>query len=91
MTVIGNKWRAVILWHITQSQLIRYGQLKKSIPHISHKVLSQELKNLEQDGLILRTAYPTVPPKVEYTLTVRGQSLEGLLTELCAWGKNFME
>ncbi len=90
MTVIGNKWRAVILWHITRSYPIRYGELKKSIPYISHKVLSQELKNLEYDGLIIRIAYPTIPPKVEYILTERGQSLENILSELCLWGKKYM-
>lgn len=90
MTVIGNKWRAIILWHITQSQPVRYGNLKQSIPHISHKVLVQELKNLESDGLIVRTIYPTIPPRVEYSLTDRGQSLEKILSELCAWGKQFM-
>lgn len=91
MTVIGNKWRAIILWHITKSQPIRYGQLKKCIPNISHKILTQELKNLESDHLIDRTAYPTIPPKVEYSLTERGMSLEKVLTELCLWGKRYMK
>lgn len=90
MTVIGSKWRAIILWHILKSQPIRYGQLKKSIPNISHKILSQELKKLEMDGLIERTSYPTIPPKVEYILTEKGSSLENILTELCRWGKKYM-
>lgn len=90
MTVIGNKWRAIILWHITKSQSMRYGQIKNSIPNISHKILSQELKNLENDGLIERIPYPVIPPKVEYILTERGQSLESILTELCLWGKKYM-
>lgn len=90
MTVIGSKWRAIILWHILNSQAIRYGELKKSIPHISHKILSQELKNLEMDGLIERIAYATIPPKVEYNITARGKSLEKILTELCNWGKEYM-
>jgi len=90
MTVIGNKWRAIILWHILQSQPIRYGLLKKSIPIISHKVLAQELKNLESDGLISRHMYPTIPPRVDYRLTERGQSLEAILLELCQWGKQYM-
>lgn len=90
MTVIGSKWRAIILWHILKSQPIRYGQLKKSVPKISHKMLSQELKKLEMDGLIERTSYPTIPPKVEYIATEKGKSLEGILTELCRWGKKYM-
>ncbi len=90
MTVIGSKWRAIILWHILNSHSIRYGQLKKSIPNISHKILSQELKNLEMDSLIERIAYATIPPKVEYITTSRGKSLENILTELCFWGKKHM-
>ncbi|MDF2595102.1 MAG: transcriptional regulator, HxlR family [Clostridia bacterium] len=90
MTVIGSKWRAIILWHILKSEPLRYGQLKKTIPHISHKILSQELKTLELDGLIHRIAYATIPPKVEYSSTTRGQSLENILTELCLWGQNYM-
>ena len=89
MAVIGSKWRAVILWHILKGTPIRYGQLKKQIPPISHKILSQELKNLEADGLVQRIAYPTVPPKVEYLPTEKGKSLEPILAELCAWGKKY--
>jgi DNA-binding HxlR family transcriptional regulator len=90
MTVIGSKWRAIILWHILKTNPIRYGQLKKSTPNISHKVLSQELKNLEMDGLIERVAYATIPPKVEYLPTDRGQSLKNILAELCIWGREYM-
>ncbi|MBE6069567.1 MAG: winged helix-turn-helix transcriptional regulator [Clostridium lundense] len=90
MTVIGSKWRAIILWHILKDHPIRYGQLKKSIPNISHKVLSQELKNLEMDSLIERIAYATIPPKVEYIPTDRGKSLENILADLCLWGKKYM-
>ena len=90
MTVIGNKWRAIILWHIIKTEPIRYGKLKKSIPHISHKVFSQELKKLEMDGLIQRIVYESNPPKVEYLATDRGKSLEGILSDLCNWGKKYM-
>ncbi len=91
MTVIGSKWRAIILWHILKDTPIRYGELKRSIPNISHKVLSQELKILEMDNLIERIAYATIPPKVEYIPTDRGKSLENILTELCIWGKKYMD
>lgn len=90
MTVIGSKWRAIILWHILKTEPIRYGQLKNSIPNISHKILSQELKKLEMDKLIERIAYATIPPKVEYISTTRGKSLENILIELCLWGKKHM-
>ena len=91
MTVIGSKWRAIIVWHILKIHPIRYGQLKKYIPNISHKILSQELKSLEADGLIERIAYATIPPKVEYVPTDRGKSLENILSELCIWGKKYMD
>lgn len=90
MTVIGSKWSAIILWHILRQPSIRYGELKKQIPHISHKILSQELKRLEMDRLVQRIAYPTIPPKVEYLPTEKGKSLEHILEELCSWGKQYM-
>ncbi len=64
--------------------------IKKEVVHISHKILSQELKYLERDGLIKRISYPTIPPKVEYLSTKRGKSLESILLELCNWGKQYM-
>ncbi|MCC0648532.1 winged helix-turn-helix transcriptional regulator [Clostridioides sp. ZZV15-6598] len=91
MTVIGSKWRAIILWHVIKQEPIRYGQLKQEITHISHKILSQELKHLERDGLIKRISYPTIPPKVEYSATKRGKSLELILLELCNWGKQYIK
>lgn len=89
MTVIGSKWRAIILWHILKAETVRYSTLKKSIPKISHKVFTQELKKLEADGLILRTVYPTVPPTVDYSITEKGRTLEKVLTELCLWGQTY--
>lgn len=62
----------------------------KKVVHISHKILSQELKYLKSDGLIKRISYPTIPPKVEYSSTRRGKSLESILLELCNWGKQYM-
>lgn len=90
MTIIGNKWRAILLWHILKAETVRYGELKKSIPHISHKVFSQNLKYLEMDGLIQRIVYDSNPPNVEYLATDRGKSLEGILSDLCNWGKKYM-
>lgn len=89
MTVIGSKWRAIILWHVLKAEPIRYGELKKCIPKISHKVFSQALKSLEMDGLIIRVVYDSNPPKVEYTSTPLGNSLKSILSELCEWGRGF--
>lgn len=91
MTVIGSKWRAVILWHIIKASPVRYGELKQMVPGISHKVFTEELKHLEADHLISRTAYPTIPPKVEYAVTDLGLTLKPALEELCSWGKRFTE
>lgn len=91
MAVIGSKWRAVILWHIMKASPVRYGELKSRIKGISHKVFTEELRQLEEDGLIKRTAFATVPPKVEYTVTELGGTLEPALTELCNWGRRYMQ
>lgn len=89
MTIIGSKWRAVILWNIMKVSPIRYGKLKSQIQGISHKVFTEELKHLEADGLIKRTAYPTIPPKVEYAITELGRTLEPILSDLCNWGRKY--
>ncbi len=91
MTVIGSKWRAVILWHIIKGSPVRYSALKSEVPGISHKVFTEELKHLEADHLITRQVYPTVPPKVEYSITKLGLSLEPALQELCNWGRKYMQ
>lgn len=90
MTVIGSKWRAVILWHIINDSPVRYSVLKAEVPGISHKVFSEELKHLEADHLIERHVFPTIPPKVEYSITDLGLSLKPALQELCNWGKKQM-
>lgn len=90
MTVIGTKWRSIILWHVLKAEAIRYADLKKSIPNISHKVFSQELKHLEMDGLIQRIVHDLKPPKVEYHATDKGKSLESILSDLCDWGRKHM-
>lgn len=91
MTVIGSKWRAIVLWHILKTDSIRYGELKKSIPKITHKVFSNELKILESDNLIGRIVYDTNPPKVEYFATPLGKTLEPILADLCEWGKTHVQ
>ncbi|WP_066218785.1 winged helix-turn-helix transcriptional regulator [Formosa haliotis] len=85
MNLIGTKWKPLILFHLLDGDL-RSGILQKQIPEISNKMFTQTVRDLEQDGLISRTVYPVVPPKVEYGLTKRGKSLEGILRSLDAWG-----
>ncbi|OAD40848.1 winged helix-turn-helix transcriptional regulator [Polaribacter atrinae] len=85
MNLIGTKWKPLILFHLLEGGL-RSGVLQKHIMGISNKMFTQTVRELEKDGLISRKVYPVVPPKVEYTLTKRGQSLEAILRSLDAWG-----
>jgi len=84
--LLSDKWRIPIL-HILSTEPLRSGQLQKAIPEISPKVLTQTLRGIERDGLITRTVYAVVPPKVEYALTETGRSLLDPLRHLCLWAK----
>jgi DNA-binding HxlR family transcriptional regulator len=88
--VIGGKWKAPILWWL-QQRTWRFGELRRQIPGITEKMLTQQLRELEADGIINREVYPTVPPKVEYSLTEYGRSLKRALREICEWGRNHMD
>lgn len=90
MQTVGGKWKLIILWHLRKKKL-RFSQLEKQVEGISQKMLTQQLRELEADGLVKRTVYPVVPPKVEYELTDKGRSLDKVLKEMNAWGKNHME
>lgn len=87
MKFISGKWKLILLWHLTQAEALRYGQIKRSLPEISHKMLSQQLKELEADGFVHRRVYPEIPPKVEYSLTDRGRSFIPVLESLSQWGE----
>ncbi|MDR3540459.1 MAG: helix-turn-helix domain-containing protein [Desulfosporosinus sp.] len=88
LNLIGGKWKTVILWHLGIDGILRYGELKRRMPKITERMFSRQLKELHTAGLIDRVEYPQVPPKVEYLLTEKGQSLMPLLNILCEWGKN---
>lgn len=85
MTLIGTKWKPLVLFHLLEGAS-RSGVLQKKVPEISNKMFTQTVRELEKDGLISRKVYPVVPPKVEYKLTKRGESLEGILRSLDKWG-----
>ncbi|WP_092852290.1 winged helix-turn-helix transcriptional regulator [Algibacter pectinivorans] len=85
MNLIGTKWKPLVLFHLLEGGL-RSGVLQKKIPGISNKMFTQTIRQLEHDGLISRKVFPVVPPKVEYSLTYRGASLEPILRSLDAWG-----
>ncbi|KZE63892.1 MarR family transcriptional regulator [Fictibacillus phosphorivorans] len=87
LDVVCGKWKGVILWHLQQENILRFGELKKLLPGVSQKTLTLQLRELEEDGLVKRKVYPQVPPKVEYSLTHYGQELEATLNQMCEWGK----
>lgn len=85
MKVLEGRWKLILLFHLFGGQVRRYSELEKCIPGISQKMLAQQLRALEADGLVRRTVYPEVPPKVEYQLTDWGQALCPVLDALLSW------
>ena len=90
LDIIGGKWKMPILWRLKERSW-RYGELKKNIGKITHKMLAEQLKELERDGLISRKVYPSVPPKVEYSLSEIGFSVIPIIEGLRVWGNKFRE
>jgi DNA-binding HxlR family transcriptional regulator len=86
LNVIGGKWKPIIL-HMLTTETMRFGSLKKNIPPISQKMLTQRLRELETDGIINRKVYAEIPAKVEYSLTKKGATLRPILENLYAWGQ----
>ncbi|RKN61327.1 winged helix-turn-helix transcriptional regulator [Paenibacillus ginsengarvi] len=85
--VVGGKWKPLILWHLLDSTK-RFNELEKLIPEVTQKMLAQHLRELENDRLVTRTIYPSVPPKVEYALSEYGKTLIPVLEVMCEWGDN---
>ena len=90
LTLISDKWKVLIIRDLLPGTK-RFGELKKSIGSVSQKVLTSQLRQMEESGLLTRTVYPEVPPRVEYTLTELGQSLRPVLDVLWNWGNNYKE
>ncbi len=91
LAIIGGKWKMLILWHLGKEGTKRFGELKSLIPGITQRMLVSQLRELEEDLIVHREVYPVVPPKVEYSLTERGESLMSILESMYEWGKNYME
>lgn len=87
LSLISGRYKMVILYWLAEKTVLRYNELKRYLGSVSHKTLSLSLKELEADGLLLRTEYPQIPPKVEYSLSPKGRSLIPILDALCAWGE----
>ncbi len=90
MDYIGGKWKTVVLWYLRKDKK-RFSELRKLIPNITEKMLSLQLKDLENDGIVRRKVYPVVPPKVEYYLTDFGKTLIPMMEEIAKWGRALAE
>ncbi|WP_187688645.1 winged helix-turn-helix transcriptional regulator [Nocardia wallacei] len=90
MDVVGGKWKVLILWELENNGVRRFGELRRNLPGVSEKMLIQQLRELEQDGIVHREVYPEVPPRVEYSLTEQGRALDRALAPLGAWGRERM-
>jgi DNA-binding HxlR family transcriptional regulator len=90
LRVISGKWKPLILYFLAQDGPTRYGELRRAVRDVSDKMLIQQLKELEADGLVKRTDYKEVPPRVDYSLTDLGRSLAEALVPLCSWGTEHM-
>ena len=88
LMLIGDKWKVLILWNLMNGTM-RFGELKKSIGTVSQKVLTAQLRDMEEKGLLTRKVYAEVPPRVEYTLTETGYSLKPVLDSMWAWGLDY--
>ena len=90
MNFIGGKWKTVVLWYL-RNKTLRFGELKKQIPDMTEKMLSIQLKKMEEDGLVKREVYAEVPLRVEYSLTDFGKSLTPVLESISKWGRAYSE
>lgn len=88
MAIIGTKWKPLIV-HVIKKRKLRFGQLDAIIPLITRKVLTEQLKELEADGIIIRKSFNEIPPRVEYSLTKKGLALLPILNTIKVWNKKF--
>lgn len=89
--ILDGKWKSIILWHLLTEDTLRFGEIRKRIPNVTQRMLTNQLRELEEDGMLHREVYPQVPPKVEYSLTPLGRSLHPILLALKAWGDEHLD
>ena len=86
LDILGGKWKIPILWYLSERTL-RFTELRRSLGKVTDKMLTQQLRDLEEDGFVTRTVYPVVPPKVEYTITPKGEAVLPIIRQICDWAK----
>jgi DNA-binding HxlR family transcriptional regulator len=86
LQLIDGKWKGVVLFHLFEATTLRFNEIRRLLPNVTQRMLTNQLRELEADGLIVRKLYPEVPPKVEYSLSARGRTLEPVIKALKAWG-----
>jgi DNA-binding HxlR family transcriptional regulator len=87
-SVISGKYKGMIIWHL-KNGAVRYGEMRRLLKGVTHKMLTQSLRELEHDGIVHREAYHSIPPKVEYSLTERGEEMLTVINQMGKWGMNF--
>jgi len=88
LNILSGKWKLKILWHLSKGT-IRFNELQRLLGNITTKTLTQQLRELEEQGIVTRKVFPEVPPKVEYSLSEIGTTLNPILSQLCDWGKAY--
>lgn len=86
ISLVDGKWKMHILFWLWKKEILRYSEIKRALGKVTHKMLSSQLKELENDGIVIRKEYPQVPPKVEYCLSEKGKSIMPILGAFCKWG-----
>ena len=89
--IVGGKHKVLILWHLSKHGVLRFGELQRLMPQATPKMLTQQLRELEADGMLHRELYHQVPPKTEYSLTERGRSFTPVLNAMCKWGGEVLD
>ncbi|GKW44518.1 MULTISPECIES: helix-turn-helix domain-containing protein [unclassified Planococcus (in: firmicutes)] len=91
LSIIGGKWKMLVLWHLGKEGTKRFGELKNLMPGITQRMLVNQLRELEDHLIVHREVYPVVPPKVEYSLTEQGRTLIPILDSMYEWGKEYID